>query len=78
MEGRIVPALRFDICIDAYSFNADWFVFLYFCDLGVQAQNWAKFTAIGSLGVIRHGQIKEGMALLKDFLPAQVNFTPFF
>eukprot|EP00298_Acanthocystis_sp_HF-20_P013309 c20292_g1_i1.p1 GENE.c20292_g1_i1~~c20292_g1_i1.p1 ORF type:complete len:994 (-),score=429.46 c20292_g1_i1:12-2993(-) len=36
-----------------------------------QAQNWAKFTAIGSLGLIRFGQIKEGMTLLKDFLPNQ-------
>eukprot|EP00301_Raphidiophrys_heterophryoidea_P010428 c1554_g1_i1.p1 GENE.c1554_g1_i1~~c1554_g1_i1.p1 ORF type:complete len:1020 (-),score=254.89 c1554_g1_i1:84-3095(-) len=34
-----------------------------------QARNWAKFSVIGSLGLIRHGQLKDGMALLRDFLP---------
>eukprot|EP00300_Choanocystis_sp_HF-7_P003758 c12866_g1_i1.p1 GENE.c12866_g1_i1~~c12866_g1_i1.p1 ORF type:complete len:1032 (+),score=269.35 c12866_g1_i1:412-3096(+) len=36
-----------------------------------QAQNWAKFSAIGSLGLIRLGQVQDGMTLLKDFLPGQ-------
>jgi len=40
-----------------------------------QARNWAKFSVIGSLGLIRHGQLKDGMALLRDFLPQRGGAT---
>ena len=40
--------------------NLDW--------LG-RATNWAKFTAIAGLGVVYKGHVKEGMNLLKPYLP---------
>jgi 26S proteasome regulatory subunit N2 len=40
--------------------NLDW--------LG-KAKNWAKFTAIGSMGVVHKGHIHQSMALLQPYLP---------
>lgn len=40
--------------------NLDW--------LG-KAKNWAKFTAVGTIGVIHKGHIRESMNLLQPYLP---------
>jgi 26S proteasome regulatory subunit N2 len=36
-----------------------------------RATNWAKFTAIGGLGVVHKGHLSESLALLQPYLPAQ-------
>lgn len=49
--------------------NLDW--------LG-KANNWAKFSATATLGVIHKGQLKEGFSLLKPYLPKEgVNSSPY-
>lgn len=40
--------------------NLDW--------LG-KASNWAKFTAVGSIGVVHKGHVHESMSLLQPYLP---------
>ncbi|CAO1636284.1 unnamed protein product [Parajaminaea phylloscopi] len=40
--------------------NLDWLA---------QASNWSKFTATAALGVINKGNLKEGLAILRPYLP---------
>ena len=36
-----------------------------------KASNWAKFTAVGSIGVVHKGQVHQSMQLLQPYLPVQ-------
>nr|CAG4715876.1 unnamed protein product [Naegleria fowleri] len=40
-----------------------------------KANNWAKFSATASLGVIQRGQIKDSLTILKPYLPADGTTT---
>eukprot|EP00759_Apiculatamorpha_spiralis_P051341 PhF_6_TR518/c0_g1_i1/m.306/K03032/PSMD1, RPN2; 26S proteasome regulatory subunit N2 len=42
-----------------------------------KASNWAKFTAISSVGVIHKGHVKEGMHILEPYLPKGTSTSPY-